>query len=119
MVSISLRIMFKPDDRQLHNIYRKLGHDYHARVLPSVVNEVLRSVVARYSANQLAAQRDQVSNEIRFSLQERLNDFMIVLEDTSITELSFGKEYTQAIEEKQVAEQQAQRAKFVVEKAQQ
>lgn len=119
MVSISLRIMFRPDDNQLFTIYRKLGHDYHARVLPSVVNEVLRSVVARYSANQLAHQREQVSWEIRSSLQERLRDFNIVLEDTSITELEFGRDYQRAVEEKQIAEQQAQRAKFIVEKAQQ
>jgi len=51
MVSIGLRIMYRPDDKQLFNIYRKLGQDFGARVLPSVVNEVLRSVVARYSAN--------------------------------------------------------------------
>jgi len=119
MVSISLRIMFRPDDTKLFTIYRKLGHDYHARVLPSVVNEVLRSVVARYSANQLAHQREQVSWEIRSSLQERLRDFNIVLEDTSITELEFGRDYQRAVEEKQIAEQQAQRAKFIVEKAQQ
>lgn len=117
MVSITLRIMFRPDDQQIYNIYRKLGHDYHARVLPSVVNEVLRSVVARYSANQLAANREQVSWEIRDSLQERLRDFNIILEDTSITELEFGRDYQKAVEEKQVAEQQAQRAKFVVDRA--
>lgn len=93
MVNISLRIMFRPDDTKLFTIYRTLGEDYHARVLPSVVNEVLRSVVARYSANQLAAQREQVSAEIRYSLQARLRDFNILLEDTSITELEFGREY--------------------------
>jgi len=42
---------------------------------------------------------------------------MIILEDTSITELEFGREYQKAVEEKQVAEQQAQRAKFIVDKA--
>lgn len=107
MVSISLRIMFRPDDTKLFTIYRNLGEDYHARVLPSVVNEILRSVVARYSANQLAAQREQVSSEIRYTLQARLRDFNIILEDTSITELEFGREYQKAVESKQVAEQEA------------
>jgi prohibitin 2 len=98
MVSISLRIMFRPDDTKLFTIYRKLGEDYHARVLPSVVNEILRSVVARYTANQLAAQREQISSEIRYTLQARLRDFNIILEDTSITELEFGREYQKAVE---------------------
>lgn len=52
-------------------------------------------------------------------LTERARDFNIVLDDVSITELSFGKEYTAAVEAKQVAQQEAQRAAFVVERAKQ
>jgi len=47
--------------------------------------------------------REQISTLIRTALQERAADFNIVLDDVSITELSFGKEFSQAIEEKQVA----------------
>lgn len=50
---------------------------------------------------------------------ERAQDFNIVLDDVSITDLSFGKDYTAAVESKQVAQQEAQRAAFVVEKAKQ
>lgn len=50
MVNISLRVLFRPDSTQLHNLYRLLGKDYDGRVLPSIVNEVLKSVVARYNA---------------------------------------------------------------------
>lgn len=50
---------------------------------------------------------------------ERAQDFNIILDDVSITELSFGKEYTAAVEAKQVAQQEAQRAAFVVERAKQ
>lgn len=57
-VNISLRVMFKPDEKKLFNIYRNLGLDYDGRVLPSVVHEVLKSVVARYSVAQLAHQRE-------------------------------------------------------------
>merc|ERR1711957_903882 len=98
-------------------IYRELGRDYDARVLPSVVNEVLRSVVARYNAAQLAHQREQISSNIRVALSERLRDFMIELDDVSITELSFSHVYQQAVEAKQVAEQYAQKAKYVVDQA--
>lgn len=64
-------------------------------------------MVARYTANQLAAQREQISAEIRYTLQARLRDFNIILEDTSITELEFGRDYQRAVEAKQVAEQEA------------
>lgn len=56
---------------------------------------------------------------IRKELVERARDFNIILDDVSITELSFGKEYTAAVESKQVAQQEAQRAAFVVERAKQ
>lgn len=56
---------------------------------------------------------------VRRELTERAQDFNIILDDVSITELSFGKEYTAAVEAKQVAQQEAQRAAFVVERAKQ
>ena len=60
-----------------------------------------------------------VSREIRKILTERAANFNIALDDVSITTLTFGKEFTAAIEAKQVAAQEAERAKFVVEKAEQ
>ena len=56
---------------------------------------------------------------MRESLTERAADFGIVLEDVAITHLSFGTEFTKAVEMKQVAEQDAERARFVVLKAEQ
>lgn len=61
----------------------------------------------------------QVSHAIRDSLLIRAADFGIVLEDIAITHLSFGSEFTKAVEMKQVAEQEAERARFVVLKAEQ
>jgi hypothetical protein len=52
MVNISLRVLSKPDVAHLPQIYRELGTDYDERVLPSIVNEVLKSVVAHYNAAQ-------------------------------------------------------------------
>ena len=56
---------------------------------------------------------------IRRDLTERAKDFNIILDDVSITELSFGKEYAAAVEAKQIAQQEAQRAVYVVDKAKQ
>ena len=50
-------------------------------------------------------------------LTERLKDFNIILDDVSIVDLVFGQEFTKAIEEKQIAQQQAERAKYIVQKA--
>ena len=78
--------------------------DYDERVLPSIVNEVSKAVVAKYNASELLTKREMVSTQIRTELEKRARQFRIVLDDVSITHLTFGREYTQAIEAKQVGE---------------
>lgn len=117
MVNITLRVLSRPDADTLPDVYKNLGLDYDEKVLPSICNEVLKSVVAKFNASQLITQRQQVSLLVRRELTERARDFNIILDDVSITELSFSKEYAAAVEAKQVAQQEAQRAAFFVEKA--
>jgi prohibitin 2 len=119
MINIKLRILFKPEISKLPIIYQNLGTNYDERVLPSIVHEVLKSVVAQFNAAQLVKERERVSAMIRNRLVDRAREFNILLDDVSITHLTFGREYTAAIEAKQVAFQEAERAKFIVEKAEQ
>ncbi|KAI0048397.1 hypothetical protein FA95DRAFT_1605265 [Auriscalpium vulgare] len=109
MVSITLRVLSRPDVEHLSKIYQSLGLDYDERVLPSIGNEVLKAIVAQFDAAELITQREVVSSRIRADLLQRAGEFNIKLED----------EFTQAVEAKQIAQQDAERAKFIVEKAEQ
>ncbi|CAB9504364.1 Prohibitin-2 [Seminavis robusta] len=95
------------------------GLKYDERILPSVMNECAKAVVARYNANELLTKRDLVSREISVELRKRAGFFNVLLEDVAITHLSFSPEYARAVEAKQVAQQDAERAKYVVIGAQQ
>uniref|UniRef100_A0A2I3RBY5 Prohibitin n=1 Tax=Pan troglodytes TaxID=9598 RepID=A0A2I3RBY5_PANTR len=105
-VNITLRILFWAIASQ---------EDYDERVLLSITTGILKSAMTRFDAGELITQRELVSND----LTERAATFGLILDDVSLTHLTFGKEFTEAMEAKQVAQQEVERARFVVEKAEQ
>jgi len=116
-ISLSVRALYRPEEDKLPRIYKSLGMEYDEKVLPSVGNEIMKAVVAKYDAAELITQRENVSQQIRERLSKRAKSFGILVEDVAITHLSFSKEFINAIEMKQVAEQIAERQQHLVDKA--
>jgi len=118
-VVVSLRILYRPQKKLLPQIYQRLGMDYSNNVFTSVGNEVLKAIVANYDATELISRREIVSNEIRKRLVNRAGTFGLKVDDVAITHLTFSPEYIRAVEQKQVAHQMAEQAKFIVNKSEQ
>jgi len=117
MVDITLRILSRPIATELVELHKEIGPEFDTCVLPSIVNEITKAVVARYTASDLLTKREEVSSAIKEELTRRASEFHISLDDVSITHVNFGQEFRAAVESKQVAQQESEQARILVQKA--
>ena len=111
IVSTAVALNYHLDRSQLSSIYTHTGLDVEDRIIDPRIQEVVKASVAKYSADQLLAQREALRAEIASSLRASLAPYHIIVEDIQITDFSFSKTYDAAIEAKQTAEQNALKAK--------
>merc|ERR1719215_2575751 len=86
MVNIKLRVLWRPVVEELPRLYKELGTDFDDRVLPSIGNEVLKSVVAQYNAEELLSKRAEVSARIKSEMVKRARAFHLEFDDVAITQ---------------------------------
>ena len=91
-------------------VYQKIGQSYKERIIDPAVQEVVKAVTAKFTAVTLITQRETVRHDIKELLKQRLVSNHIVVDDFSIVNFQFSKQFTQAIEAKQTAEQLAMKA---------
>ncbi|MBI4767019.1 MAG: prohibitin family protein [Deltaproteobacteria bacterium] len=97
-------------------VYQQIGGAYKERIIDPAVQEVVKAVTAKYTAITLITQRETVRHEIREMLKQRLVAYNIIVDDFSIINFEFSKQFTQAIEAKQTAEQLAMKAQRDLER---
>lgn len=119
IVNIKVRILEKPDEEHLRKLYLDQRQNYAEKVLPNITHEIIKAVVAKYNPDELITQRENLSAEIKQSLVARAKEFHIIVKDVSVLHIEFSNEYRQAIENKLVSQQNAERAKFIVQKSEQ
>jgi len=100
----------------LKDTYSRFGLDVEPKIIDPRIQEAVKGVVARFSAEELLSKREEVKHEIETALRTQLLAYNIVLEGVQITNFKFSDSFDHAIEAKQTAEQQALKAKNDLER---
>lgn len=99
------------------SIYRNLGPNYVETIVDPTVQEIFKSIAAKFSAERIIADRNILVEEINTVAKEKLMKQEIIVTDISVVDLDFTEQFLKAVEDKQVADQQAQMSGKLVEKA--
>ena len=92
-------------------VYQKIGLAFEDKLIQPAVQEVIKAVCAKYTAEELIARRGEVKSAIRTELADRLAVFNIKVIEVSVADFNFSNTFNDAIEAKQVAEQKVAQAK--------
>ena len=111
-VAVSYSINYQINKENAQEIYKTIGTDYYNVVMEPRIQEAVKSVIAKYTAENLISSREELSNQINTILEEELAGYNIVLINTAVEDLDFSDAFTNAVEEKQVAEQQKLKAQI-------
>jgi regulator of protease activity HflC (stomatin/prohibitin superfamily) len=100
-------------------IYQQIGNQQSVidRIINPAIEEVLKAVMAKYTAEEIITKRGEVKTGVDQALTERLQPYHIAVDDLSLVHIHFTQRFSDAVEAKQVAEQEVKRAEFVALKA--
>lgn len=96
-------------------IFQEIGDKTEViqRIINPAVEEVLKAVMAKYTAEEIITKRGEVKAGVDNSLTARLTTYHIKVDDISLVHVHFSKRFSEAVERKQIAEQEAKRAGFI------
>jgi regulator of protease activity HflC (stomatin/prohibitin superfamily) len=117
-VFISATINYQVSPKDIQNLYRTVGPDYFNKLVPNRVNQFFKDETVKYRAVDIAPNRDQIRADVLARLKTDLAPYSIQVDDLLIDNISFSPAFTTAIEDKQIATQQAQAAQNRVKTAQ-
>lgn len=100
-------------------IFQQIGDEIQIidRIINPAVEEVLKAVMAKYTAEEIITKRGEVKSNVDNLLTTRLTTYNIAVDDLSLVHVYFSQRFSDAVEAKQIAEQEAKRAEFLAQKA--
>ncbi len=109
-VSVRFSMNYQISKENAQNIYKTIGTAYYETVVAPRIQETVKTVFAKYTAENLISSRSVLSEQITQILSDRLAEYNIVVVSTSVENIDFSDAFTDAVEAKQVAEQNKLRA---------
>lgn len=116
-VSMTYTVNYQINKANAQNIYKNIGTDYYNTVIIPCITESTKVITAKYSAEDLVSERTNLASAIEAELTSKLELFNVELVSTSIEDMDFTDAFTNAVEEKQVAQQNKLRAETEAERA--
>ncbi len=119
VVTTDIALNYRVNPMGAGQLYKSVGPDYKVRIIDPAVQESLKVVTARYTAEDLIRQRANVKSEIEGDITKRLSPYNVTVEPNglSITNFDFSPEFNKAIEAKQVAQQESEKQKYILARA--
>ena len=111
IVTSTVALNYYLDKSSANVVYQELGPAYPSTIIAPAIQESVKSSTARFTAEELITRRPEVKESIYTNIKERLVKYHLIVTDFSIVDFKFSPEFNRAIEDKQVAEQRALRAR--------
>lgn len=116
-VSATLAVNYALNREEATRVYKAIGQEYSDRVVVPAVQESFKAATAEYTAAELLTKRPEVKAKALEAIKRRIEPYGIRVDDLSIVNFSFGRDFARSIEEKQVAAQEAEKAQFNLSRA--
>ncbi|CAN1209834.1 prohibitin family protein [Tumidithrix helvetica PCC 7403] len=118
-VKLDVAVNWHVDPAKVNKVYQSIGDEVQVvnRILNPAVGEIIKAAAAKKNAEEILTKRPELKAEIDANLDDRLKVYGIILDGVSLLDVQFTREFADAIEQKQVAEQEAQRAVYIAQKA--
>lgn len=104
-VDLIVSVNYQIQKQGVQKIYREVGEDYADKIIKPRMLDALKSVIAKYSAEELIAKRQEISYQVLDLIKEQLLFYELNVREVAIEDIDFTDAYTDAIEAKQVATQ--------------
>lgn len=114
-IATVIAVNYRVEGDSASSLYRTVGNSYEQVILQPAIQESVKAVISKYTAEEVVTSRTEVSSNSLEELQGKVSKYGIVIDSFNIINLTFSEEYSNAIEEKQVAEQKLATAKLEAE----